>query len=684
MRSDGTSNEVSFEPRSGGGIAVVDPIERRRYPIETDGPVDVRPADDDVFRFPVDVAGRLETDAIELPSVVATYVRDGDGRVCQELQQNARATFPEGEYTLECCTPIKLYLRVESGLDVTATNDAVTVRFPGDGPVFLGARSRHERPAATVTVTEDPVDHLAAISTFGSALKTTSPERSFPTLRGHPPEIELGADRSIPDGLVPPAEDCWIETPAAFEYVYPMAPLAYYLGVPVREGPVPRIVGSQFQYDLAQDFPASVERTLGQIFLLECVTRTEGYYPIDLAERAAIESVVDLDFESLYDAPQPDRLDAYLSVPYEAVAGQVPEWPSGAVLAPEPESATTLPFLVDDLAFVRTGTSERVDPGDVENGHLHGLCRGAKSAVDQPYVRTTTSTAARQDTWVGDGMPVDASKAVTEAYRNRVGRTPDDGDIEIVVVCNDAEMGSERDAADEVYGSREDLEFDVTVRRDLTAAELRTVLGREYDLLHYVGHIESAGFCCSDGHLDVASVDDVGIDAFVLNACRSFGQGVDLLESGAIGGIVTLSDVVNLGAVRIGKTVATLLNGGFPLHAALDVARDKSVIGPEYAVVGDGGLQVTQADVGVPTLARVSSTDSASCRLQYVTYTPGNPGAMYYPLVGDGDHHYLAPGETGPFDVEVDELADLFDGSEVPVEYAGAVYSVPTFLDVAF
>jgi hypothetical protein len=47
--------------------------------------------------------------------------------------------------------------------------------------------------------TTDAEDVMMAILTFRSALKTTSPERSFPTLRGHPPAIELNDRLEIPD-----------------------------------------------------------------------------------------------------------------------------------------------------------------------------------------------------------------------------------------------------------------------------------------------------------------------------------------------------------------------------------------------------------------------------------------------------------------------------------------------------
>ena len=38
---------------------------------------------------------------------------------------------------------------------------------------------------------------------------------------------------------------------------------------------------------------------------------------------------------------------------------------------------------------------------------------------------------------------------------------PVDGDIDITVVCNDAEMTEERDLIGDIYGDRDELPFDV-------------------------------------------------------------------------------------------------------------------------------------------------------------------------------------------------------------------------------
>ena len=217
-------------------LEIVDPIDRHRYTLRTSTSVAPSPADSDQFPFPVDAAVTVQTAALTLPNIVHTHVRDASGETLASIEQFAYEEFPDGIYTIELHTPIKLYLRVDSPLIVSADFEQTVIEFGNLTTVAVGARSYHQQPAATVTTTSDPKDVMAAVSTFGSALKTASPERAYPTLRGHPPAIELGDELSIPDGLTFPDTDVTIVLPAELKSIYPAAPLAYYLGAKLVAG----------------------------------------------------------------------------------------------------------------------------------------------------------------------------------------------------------------------------------------------------------------------------------------------------------------------------------------------------------------------------------------------------------------------------------------------------------------
>jgi len=687
---DDRARSLSFAPATDGlGVTIIDAIERHQYTVSTPTPVSPTPVDVENFLFPADAGIAFTTETITLPTVVAVYIRDAEtGEMLGEAEHFAYQEFPDGEYSVELCAPIKLYLRVSGSLTVTADAAQTSIKFGGETKVLFGGRSHHEHPAATITTPADPHAMMQAVSMFGSALKTTSCERSYPTLRGHPPTIELGDELHIPEALDAPDTGIRIELPAERAAVYVAAPLAYYLGATLVEGETPRIVtdtGFEHRLDTARGFEAEVERVLKQTFFLDCLTRTEGYYQVDLHERQTLESQIDLDFAALYDQPLQEQLEAYLAVPFTAVEDQLPEWKLTTHVELTPTSVETLPFVVNDLAVVQT--PQQITPIAESEPQLTAVddflrteqdeftrSAGTTSTTPESYVQPESSSSLEQ-TWVGEQTPIGASKATAEAFQNRLDRTPTTGDIDITVVCNDAEMSEERDIVNEVYGSREDLPFTVTVKHGLMTDELRQILTSDTDFLHYIGHIDDDGFDCADGMFDAKTLETVDVDAFLLNACQSYTQGMHLLESGSIGGVVTLSDVINSGAVRIGRTMARLLNTGFPLRAALKIAQEESIIGGKYIVIGDGGTAITLPENGTPNLCEIESRGERFL-VEYKTYptTQRGMGSLVIPIMEGNDSHFLSSGSLDTFEMSKPELAQFLSLENIPVKIDGQLY----------
>ncbi|WP_251343142.1 hypothetical protein [Haloplanus halophilus] len=684
VETDGDPLEVSFttlddEP----GLVVTDLIERNQFRLFTDRPVSPTPVDPAGHRFPIDAAVAVDAAEIDLPTVVSVCVRDESGEMLAETEHFAYEEFPPGSYSLELCGPIKIYLRIEGPVTVASDVTRTHIEFDGTREVRVGARSHHEGPAATLTTTDDPVDVMAAVSEFSSALKTVSPERSYPTLRGHPPLVELGDRFEVPDGVVSPETGIRLELPPAYRSIYVATPLAYYLAADVVPGDRPRLVtDSGFEHDLdtMRGFETEVERVLKQTFFLDCVTRTEGYYSVDLHERSAVETDLDLDFGWLYDQPLATQLEEYLSVPFGAVEDELPEWRLTSHVAPTPENVELLPFVTNDLAVVRTPQDQPEPSSEVQTAAADEFFRDAtftRSAAAEEsarsYVQPETADSLEQS-WVGEGAPIGASKATTAAFYNRLDRTPADGDIGITVVCNDSRMADERDVVDEVYGSREELPFDVSVHHDLTRQDLREVLSAESDLLHYIGHIDAAGFECADGKLDATTLERAGLDAFLLNACQSYEQGSALIDAGAIAGIVTLSDVINSGAVRMGRMLARLLNQGFTVGSALEVARGDSIIGEQYTVIGDSSLSLAQTDGGPPNVCVVNSRgDGYELNWQTHPSTSFGMGSLVIPWIDDVDEYHLWSGDSRTFELSREELQQFLSLETVPVKIDGSL-----------
>ena len=667
-----------------GGISVHDHIERRRCELLTDGPVTPREIDTDSFSFPVDTAVSFEAEEIRLPYEVNTLVRSADSEILADLQILDEHEFGGGIYFVEISAAVKLYIRVEGPVVVRAAPTETVVVLGDVGEIRVGVRSYHERPAATVTTTADPVDMMRAISHLSSALKTTTPDRSYPTLRGHPPELELGDRLSIPPTVTPPDTGTRIEVPPDVRSVFPVAPLAYYLGAEVVPGVEPRLVADGFERPLGSarvGFERAVSRVLKQTFFLDCLTRTGGNRGPPLHERAALDEKVSVPFDELFDAPPGERLSAYFDVPYETVEPHLPQWKLTAHVQPDAPHVSVLPFLVDDLAVIRTPETIGPTTGNVDVAAVDAYMRsdggvraGPQSEKQARSVVEFGETDSIEEAWVGEDVPVGASKAMIEAYRNRIARGPRKGDIDVVLVCNDEQMIDELDSANEAYGSREEVPFDVTTYRNLTSDRLALVLESDIDFFHYVGHIDEEGFQCGDETLDTANLSRVGVDSFFLNACSSYEQGTELIRKGAIGGAVTLNDVINSGALRVGRTMAGLLNCGFPLRPALNLASGRSIVGSQYIVVGDGNVDIAHAEGLVPELIDVRASDEEDRYEVAVSTYPTDHigvGGIYRPQVGELKEYFLVGSREMNFEVTEQQLRQFLGLAVSPTRIEG-------------
>lgn len=705
---DGNKKLISFSADDiGTDLEVVDHIERRRCQIKTSQPISPHSISTDDFLFPVDNGISIIPKKINFPHTMAVCIRNQDGFMLDQLTKGDSRQYPQDRYSIELSAPIKIYVNIRTDFSIDVTSDEVVIDFDNNTEVNIGARSHHERPAATVTTTSSPYDIMKAISYLGSALKTTTCERSYPTLRGHPPEIEIGDELNIPSILEKPNTGISIQVPPDYRSIYVVSPLSYYLGADIIPGDRPKIeTNGGFTHDLIGDqfgFENTVERVLKKCFLLDCITRTEGYYKVSLRERNELEHELNIDFPSLYRASLSEQIKTYLDVPYEVLESYIPQWKLTAHIETNIENIEPLPFLINDLAVIRSAKEtviERIMLEDQEpksqykssalvdeftrnklktdflRSTSEGDLRSKRDQVEGPeeFVQIT-ETDARERTWVGDGIPVDASKAMIEAFKNRIQRDLINDGINITVVVNDSKMMEEGNTVDDIYQSRREISFTVDAYQDLTVEELRSVLLTESDFLHYIGHIDDKGFECVDGQLDMKELDKTGVDTFLLNACSSYSQAIELIKSGGIVGIATIKPVLDSGAKRVGETIARLLNIGFPFMTALDIAKSKSIIGENYVVIGDGQLNLTQSKSGAPSLCEVVSNNEGN-DIKYITYPTRKRdlGSITIPYAKNNQDYYLTSGTTGEFTMENKELLQFLTMGEMPIKLNSTLY----------
>lgn len=271
--------------------------------------------------------------------------------------------------------------------------------------------------------------------------------------------------------------------------------------------------------------------------------------------------------------------------------------------------------------------------------------------------------------WVGDGFAVGAAKASTGSYLQRLEKYAEGSSrITIDVIVNDDQMLEEADVS-EIYGSRDQLNFDINVQKDLSSAELAEAFEQETDFIHYIGHVDPEGFDCRDGYLEASQLGTVGADMFVLNACSSYEQGQTLVDKGAIAGVVTLEDVINSMATKIGRSIARLLNYGYPIGSATNVIQETMFSGSHYIVVGDSNAAMTQPSEGLPNLTRVSLAEDDRFNMTIEAFASWyyDIGSMYRPYIDACDRNYLVPGELDTWTLTDADLDQYLQETTFPL-----------------
>ncbi len=692
-------------------LDLIDDIQGVRVQLSTSRSCRPTRCSTDPFLFPVDVAYDLSPLVLWTNKLTSVIVRDSGGSVCANVTYHETATLPPAEYIVDVCAlGLKVYLRVRGEMDIAPDGErGRVIDCSAAESVQIGLRSLHQSPAATVTTTDQPRDVMRALSCLGSALKTTSCERSYPTLRGHPPLLERGESFRDPSELERTAETASvrIEVPPTLDSIYPVAPLAYYLNAEVRPGETAQLVtdDTPIPLDRGEGVEHGVTQLLKRAFTLDCITRTEGIYPITLGERETLEerladAGIEIDFAALYEQPLAEQLGRYVSIPFDLLEDLVPRWPLTADVRPVAKHLPYLPFIVDSLGAVRCLPTNRPQSTPSDPPELEAFYRRAQTGTEftrsgdavpatrsgfaprspdeTPDLSVDVQSTPQSDSiahfWLADGYPILGAKPTLPALERRFD-TIEAGAYEVAVISNDTAMAAESDVA-ELYGQQERMEFDVTIHEQLSCEELREVFTEEYDLVHYVGHVDSQGLQCTDGWLDTHTLDSVGIRMFVLNGCRSYEQGSALVEAGAIGGLCTITNVGNTPATRIGRTVARLLNEGFSLAGALDLISEDSLTGQQYMIVGDPGVAIVKMRNNTSVLAEITP---ASDDDGFIVDIHGYPtirspiGMIYVPAIDGKDTYYLNSGHMMTATATRAEVTEYLNHDRFPVRLDGSL-----------
>ena len=531
-------------------IQIADPVTGEQYTIQTDRPTNPSPTDDSLGP-PVSHTFRIYIKSLVIDAPAMTYLREVGGNTTEELTYGDAASRQTGQWLLDVNTPVKTYLRLEDPFSVSVTAESVKIEFEEAAEILIGIRGYRRHPTTTITTTDDTADIATAISHLSTGLETRSPERSFPTLRNHPPSVEVGEQLSIPSAIERSDSPITISLPYTYTKLYAVAPLAYYLDATLTEGDPAIHIDGYNTWKLPQNgFADRCAELLKQCVFLDCLARTEGLYPTTLEERVQVDSTLNLDWKSLYSTSLADRTATYLDVDYDAINDAVPTWHARGYVHPQAKSVEYLLHLLDQLTPVEAIEPEQVRGDDARKLALQRfresndvLMRSGpgQSTFEQdiPFVDIPTPPEC-EALWTGEGIPFGANHLLAAGIqRYHDAEQPDDSEITVTLVCNDSEMTEEINSAEDIYGARENVPLRVNAYRNLTTDQLAGRLTEPSDLFHFVGHASTAGLHCPDGVLSPSAVDSVGARAFFLNACSSYLSGRELIDGGAIGGVVT-------------------------------------------------------------------------------------------------------------------------------------------------
>jgi len=627
---------------------------------------------------PVDVAVAVTARELRFPNSVVHALSLGHDRR-QELDPAGNPLeLSRAEYLLDVDAGIKTYLRFAGEATVERSDDFehVVVSFPDRRRAVLGFRSRHELPAGRIVTPPEPAALASALTKLASALKTTGPDRSYPTLRGHPPLLAVGEEPSVPAGIDAECPETGIEivVEPTLERLFVVAPLAYYLGATVRvgdHGPFVRAPEMAVERPIEPDaFDREVARLLRRCFFLDSLVRNAGPYGTELAELSMLDAL-ELDPEELYRASPPERLAAYLEVPHAAVEHRLPDWHLATYVDPEPTTVEAVPFLLDRMSLIFPARTTELEGRELIERSLADFYRPGAGEVASVDIVKPELREGRLHGWLAGGVPIDVFNASPTAYHNRLERLRRHREsISIRVVVNDPEMGPEgEDVTETFHGRAEELPIELTVEEGLSTAELARALEDENEFLHFVGHCEVGGLRCPDGTLATSSLDRCGAETFFLNACGSFYEGRELIERGGVAGAVTVATVLDEHAVTVGTTFARLLVYGFSVERALGLARRRIMMGKDYTVVGDGTHSLTG---DLPTTVRLERFEGGF-GLTLDCFSAGEAGRYYVPHV-EGNHHSFLCGTESTFVVDRTALSEFLREIDAPVIYDGDLY----------
>ncbi len=458
---------------------------------------------------------------------------------------------------------------------------------PGGGENGGRAGSRAQKHGDVLYTTGDIEDVFRCVSAVCTRNAGGTPLKSNPAFRRDPPSIRLAAGalnrrHEDNDGFA-------FHLPPDYRFLYSAAPLAYYLGAPVHIDSEPFVSFRTADRLLLPE--AQVEEWMGEMlrrtFFLDCAVRYARMTGRAL-DGTDIEELFGMRPADVFSMEAGERFLLYTGL--SAGIPGLPVWHMASYLDPVAESVEALPFLLRSLSAIYSPRSiPMTERGLVWMEVRNFLGRQPPEIEDEgatcPVVVPTLRKAGSQ-LWFSSGFPIDAAKASVRAFENRQRYClRKKAHVRVGIVCNEPSMEEEVDV---IVNALSDTPVSIQVCWDASVEQFAGIFARGFDIVQLIGHCGARGFKCRDGFARVDDIKENNTPMFFFNSCSSHKEAAILVEKGSVCGVSTFFRVMEEAAVDVCRSFYLMLGAGYPASISIKAAVERSVLGKEYLLIGDG------------------------------------------------------------------------------------------------
>jgi len=549
-----TERPIEFDT-DGESVWINDIVDGGSLRIDAIGSDGFQPALTDRFVFPVDAAISCTAETVRVYIDKRVRVRGRNGEDLGEVTDSPLKR-PWGTHSLDIGAEIKVFIRfIETPISVEyvdseAAGELVEAIVPEPTTVLIGARSVHSKPATTITVPDDPHALMEAVSHLGSSIKEFSAERSWPSLRGHPPRIKIGDSLSIPPSIQKPETGVRITVPPNLADIYRVAPLAFYLGATVEPGDTAALhLSTGYSGPLKKrdgSIEPAVDEQLRRCLFLDTLVRIGGYYSMPRYEYEAIG--YDLPFypPNLYNRSISEQLMEYLEVPYEQIEPYIPTWSMTATLQGRIDDAALLPHVCNVLGTV----------------HAENEIPTKRSA------RTRVFDSEGVDGYSAGTIPPGGTALSTPAFeRGLAYKHPKEETVSFGLILNDTTQAQSVHAAVESERTLVTPE-QVEIVEVPTQEAVTSLLEANHDFVYCVPPVTEGSIKCVDGHM---SKDHRGSNSPAAWMSPEVGPAASDEQFFEPDGFVSIDVVDSVGVEEL-IDVVELLRYGFSVRDSMGIA----------------------------------------------------------------------------------------------------------------